>query len=279
MVVPDGLEAIDPRFGVGLHRIVALLHGPDAIAVLDAPSGETLAVYPAGDLGGVWRRRPFPVTLDRVALVPSPDRVVLFDLEAGEVLWESLDASPLPTAPQPSPGDPHVFGDAERLLVLSGDRLQRLDPADGGALWEADLGRLAAGGPVEPYALGLDAFYFIGRRETGLCLGAIDLGSGRPSWTAQLSADVNERWGLELSRQCVVAYRVDDGAAGTGGPVVLTLLRRDSGRRVQRSVIAESGPARQVCVADGGLLVVGDEGVRWLVAEGAGPVEVEGLGR
>lgn len=272
-------EAIDPRFGVGLHRIVALLHGPDAIAVLDAPSGETLAFYPAGDLGGVWRRRPFPVTLDRVALVPGPDRVVLFDLEAGAVLWESIDASPLPTAPQPSPGDPHVFGDAERLLVLSGDRLQRLDPADGGVLWEADLGRLAAGGPVEPYALGLDAFYFIGRRETGLRLGAIDLGSGRPSWTAQVSADVNERWGLELSRQCVVAYRVDDGAAGTGGPVVLTLLRRDTGRRVQRSVVAGSGPARQVCVADGGLLVVGDEGVRWLVAEGAGPVEVEGLGR
>ena len=43
-------------------------------------------------------------------------------------------------------------------------------------------------------------------------------------------------WGLGLTPDCVVAYRLDDGTPGTGAdePVVLNLLRRDSGRRVQR---------------------------------------------
>ena len=113
--------------------------------------------------------------------------------------------------------------------------------------------------------------------------GAVSLADGTLSWAEPLTGDLNETWGLGLTPDCVVAYRLDDGTPGTGAdePVVVNLLRRDSGRRVQRLVVGASGPGRRVRVRPDGITVAGATGLWHLAGAGGddGPADApEGLG-
>ncbi|QDV33606.1 outer membrane protein assembly factor BamB family protein [Tautonia plasticadhaerens] len=258
--------SIDPHLGLGLARVVIQLRMPNAVAVLDARDGRTLGQFPRDDSTAPWRRDPFPVALDRVALVPDGDSVELLDLDTGRTVWESSEESVLPSSPRPSPADPMVLGDAERLLVVRGEVIQRLEPTTGEVLWSTPLGRTRPDRRAEATALGHEALFSIGAMGSGLSVSAIAMGGGERTWTVDLPGDVNETWGIGLTADCVLAYRLDDGTPGSGPdePVVLNLLRRDDGRRVQRLVVDAVGPTRLVGIDPRGVVVTGSGGVRQL---------------
>lgn len=258
--------SIDPHLGLGLARVVVQLRLPNAIAVLDARDGRTLGQFPQDDSAGPWRRDPFAVALDRVALVPDSDSVQLLDLDTGRTVWESREESVLPSSPRPSPADPVVMGDAERLMVVRGEVVQRLDPADGEVLWSAPLGRIRPDRRSEATALGHEALFSISAIGSGLSVSSIAMEDGERAWSVDLPGDVNESWGIGLTADCVLAYRLDDGTPGAGPeePVVLNLLRRDDGRRVQRLVVDAVGPSRLVGIEPGGVVVTGSGGIRHL---------------
>ncbi|WP_158633410.1 outer membrane protein assembly factor BamB family protein [Tautonia sociabilis] len=258
-------QKIHPNVGLGLARVVIQLREPNAIAVLDARDGRTLGQFPQDETAGLWRRDPFPVAFGRVALVPDGSTVELFDLDSGRTVWEAREPSALPTSPRPSPSDPMVLGDAERLLVLRGETLQRLDPADGKELWSAPIGRIRADRRAKAIALGHEALFTVGSPASGsgLAVGAVSLADGARLWSESLPGDANESWGLGLTPSCVVAYRLDDGTPGSGPdePVVLNLLRRDSGARVQRLVLEATGAGRRVWIGPGGIRVSDTSGL------------------
>ena len=259
--------SIDPHYGLGLARIVLQLREPNAIGVLDALDGRTLGHFPQGESAGPWRREPFPISPDRVALVPDSRTIQVFDLAEGRVVWEAREASPLPESPRPTARDPLVFGDHGRLLVARGAELRRHDPTDGRPLWTARIGEVGRDGRSPPILLGDEACYAIGAGGAGLEVAAISMETGDRLWTRTLSGDRNERWGLELSGRCVLTYRLDDGNSGAGpdDPVILSILRRDDGRRVQRLVVPPLGEARRVALGRDGMTVAGTSG-RWLLA-------------
>jgi outer membrane protein assembly factor BamB len=254
--------SIDPHLGLGLARVVVQLRMPNAIAVLDSRDGRTLGQFPQDDSTGSWRRDPFPVALDRVALVPDGESVELLDLNTGQTIWEASEASALPSAPRPSPSDPMVLGDLERLLVVRGEFVQRLDPADGKVLWSAALGRLRSDRHEESLVLGNESLFAISSVGSVLSVGAIGMEDGERAWELAVPGDLNETWGIGLTTDCVLAYRLDDGTPGSGPeePVVLNLLRREDGRRVQRLVVEAEGPARQVSIAPDAVTVSGSTG-------------------
>jgi hypothetical protein len=85
---------------------------------------------------------------------------------------------------------------------------------------------------------------------------------GERAWGMAIPGDLNETWGIGLTPDCVLAYRLDDGTPGTGPgePVVLNLLRREDGRRVQRLVVEAEGPTRRVGIAPDEVIVSGSTG-------------------
>ena len=259
--------SIDPHYGLGLARVVLQLREPNAIGVLDALDGRTLGHFPQGESVSPWRREPFPISPDRVALVPDSRTIQVFDHAEGRVVWESRAASPLPESPRPTSRDPLVFGDHGRLLAARGAELRRHDPTDGRPLWTARIGEVGRAEGSPPILLGPDACYAIGAGGAGLEVAAISMETGKRLWTRTLSGDRNERWGLALSDRCVLAYRLDDGTSGGGpdDPLILTILRRDDGRRVQRLVVPMLGEDRRVALERSGMSVAGTSG-RWLLA-------------
>jgi outer membrane protein assembly factor BamB len=254
--------SIDPHLGLGLARVVVQLRMPNAIAVLDARDGRTMGQFPQDDSTGPWRRDPFPVALDRVALVPDGESVELLDLTTGRAIWEASEESALPSSPRPSPSDPMVLGDFGRLLVVRGEVVQRLDPSDGKVLWSATLGRLRSDRHEESLALGHESLFWISSVGSVLSVGAIGMEDGERAWGMAIPGDLNETWGIGLTPDCVLAYRLDDGTPGTGPgePVVLNLLRREDGRRIQRLVVEAEGPTRRVGIAPDEVIVSGSTG-------------------
>lgn len=255
--------AMDSHLGVGLARVVIQARMPNALVVLDARDGRTLGMFPQDDSAGPWRRDPHAVALDRVAIVPDGTTVVLMDLETGQAIWEAREESPLPSSPRPSPTDPLVIGDFERMLVLRGETLQRLDPINGKLLWSTNLGRFRSDRRHASILLGTDAVYVMGQKGPGLRVSALSLERGEPFWSVVLPGDLNESWGLRLTPDCVLVYHLGDGTPGmaSSGPVVLNLLSRDSGRRVQRLVVEGTGAGRGVRLHSDGIRVAGDEGM------------------
>jgi outer membrane protein assembly factor BamB len=255
--------SMDSHLGLGLSRVVIQARLPHAVVVLDARDGRTLGMFPQDDSAGPWRREPHAVALDRVAIVPDGTSVVLMDLESGQVIWEAREPSPLPSSPRPSPTDPLVLGDFERLLVLRGETLQRLDPGNGEVRWSANLGRFRSDRRAESIVLGTDAVYVIGQDGPGLRVSALELDRGERLWSVALPGDLNESWGLGLTPECVLVYRLGDGTPGlaASAPVVLNLLRRDSGQRVQRLIVEGAGAGRRVRLHADGISVAGDEGM------------------
>ncbi|MEW4567881.1 PQQ-binding-like beta-propeller repeat protein [Tautonia sp. JC769] len=268
--------SMDEHLGLGLSRVVIQTRLPHAVVVLDARDGRTRGMFPQEDSAGPWRREPHSVALDRVAIVPDGTSVVLMDLESGQVIWEAREPSPLPSSPRPSPTDPLVLGDFERLLVVRGDTLQRLDPGNGEVRWSTRLGRFRSDRRAESIVLGSDAVYVIGQDGPGLRVSALALDRGNRLWSAALPGDLNESWGLGLTPDCVLVYRLGDGTPGTAStaPVVLNLLRRDSGQRVQRLIVEGAGAGRRVRLHPDGISVAGDEGMVRL--SGWKPHEVHG---
>ncbi|WP_169976644.1 outer membrane protein assembly factor BamB family protein [Tautonia rosea] len=255
--------SMDSHLGLGLSRVVIQSRMPNAMIVLDARDGRTLGMFPQEESAGPWRRDPHAVALDRVAIVPDGSSVVLMDLESGQAIWEAREPSPLPSSPRPSPSDPLVLGDFERLLVLRGETLQRLDPTNGKVLWSTKLGRFRSDRRNESIVLGSDAVYVMGQKGPGLSVSALSLRDGERNWGVSLPGDLNETWGLELTADCVLVYRLGDGTPGTTSntPVVLNLLGRASGQRVQRLVVDGAGAGRTVRLHSDGISVAGDLGM------------------
>lgn len=263
--------SIEPHIGLGLSRVIIQLRMPNTTVVLDSRDGRTLGSFPQDDNAGPWRRTPHLVSLDRMAIVSDGSTIVLVDLESGRPIWESRQRSALPSSPRPSPNDPIVLGDMERLLVIRGETLQRLDANDGKVLWSTPLGRFRADRKTESVMLGHDSIYVIGSIEVGLTVSALSPESGARLWETSLPGNLNETWGLGLTTNCLIAYRLGDGTPGLGAnaPVVLNLIRRDSGRRVQRLVVEGAGAGRRVRMHPDGISVVGASGL-WRLS-GADP--------
>jgi len=259
-----------PLVGLGLTRIVAQVRDPNAIVVLRAADGRPERVIPQEESVGPWRRVPHPVTLDRVALVSAPDRVELLDLSTGRTVWETRGERALPAQEVPL-----VLGDADRLLVLRDDELQRIDPEDGSTRWTAPIGRVRLDGRdrSSPLTVGQSAVYWVGPHgEAGLSLGAVDLETGDARWRVPIVGSANETWGLGLSGPCLVALKLAEGTTGTrvGASVHVTLIDRESGRLVQRLSSSEAGEARRVGIRPEGVSIAGTAGL-YRLAEGAPP--------
>ncbi len=254
-------SVVDPMIGVGLNRVIVSLTDLDQIAILDSETGETMALFanPTAPNEGPWRVSPLPLTLDRVALVPGADRVAVIDILSGRLIWDAREPTALPQSPRLSAHDPILLGNPEHLIVFRSDRVQRLNPTDGQIIWEVEPGRLRASDRASGIVLGASRLFFIRPSEAGLTLEALDLESGETCWNEPISTDPNEKWSIRLANRTILAYRLEDGLHGESGdePLVISVLDRNDGRRLQRFVIPKVGPRPEVEVRPDEVVIAG----------------------
>jgi outer membrane protein assembly factor BamB len=128
----------------------------------------------------LWPQPPQPLDGGGIAVIDGRRRVSALDLATGKVAW----SHELPRWPSLSGEPPLLFSDRGSLLVSvprnDGYWLQRLDPATGQALWEAE----APLGPdrIDPGSVVLDrgGVYYVSRN---VVVGRA-LDGGRTLWTA-----------------------------------------------------------------------------------------------
>jgi outer membrane protein assembly factor BamB len=201
---------VDPLDGAG--RFLSMYYAGDSCVVVQTGAGKQLVIdsetgriiHETAATGSCWRRAPLAIDERRIAQVPSPDRVVLFDPQTGKNLWTYRTAR-FPGASTPTGEAPHIYGNRDHLLVLLprnyGYQLERLDPRTGRPLWKekARLWREACA--AEMVSFDRTAFYYVDRKV--LC--ARSLASGKFLWLRPLSGP-DGAWKTTCTGPAVVAY-------------------------------------------------------------------------
>jgi outer membrane protein assembly factor BamB/tetratricopeptide (TPR) repeat protein len=245
---PAGGATLHTKFWVGPHRAVVQVRDPNATIVLDTETGRPISEFAQGENEEAWGRDPLPLDDDRVAVVVGGRHVALLDLNRGAAVWTYRESSALPRS-----GPPRLMGDAGRLLVLrDGSELIRLDPTTGRKLWSRLLGVEDLSEWSEALALDADRVYC----ATGPTLTAYNLDDGQPVWKRYL---VGPRlgWALALADRSLVAYPSPARSIENDGLAELPILlvRRDTGRLVQRVRLGEPASALAVRLAPETVLV------------------------
>jgi outer membrane protein assembly factor BamB len=248
---------INPQLHLGPQRIVLQARKPNSILVLDTASGRRIAEYNRRD-DEDWARPPLAIDDDRIALVPDPRTVTLFDIRRGVECWVFRESRELPKN-----GPPLLFGNSERLLVLhDGTDLIRLDPVTGTKRWSRPLGHESLSKRPDAIALDGERVYWANDRT----LSAAAIADGTLAWSRYLSGP-ETGWSLALSEHCVLAYPIFTGSAEGGlEPLPLVFCRRDSGQLVQRLLFPSAPSEVAVRLAPRGALVATQGGL-WALGE------------
>jgi outer membrane protein assembly factor BamB/tetratricopeptide (TPR) repeat protein len=233
---------IDRHVLVTPSRVVLQAGEPRALVVLDTETGRLRGEFPRDPVEPAWERDPVALDDDHAAVALDPRRVALIDLERGAEVWTYRDDAALPTQVSPL-----LLADSGCLLaVFGGNRLARLDPANGRPLWERPLGPGDLSAAPGAFALDAARVYVARASEGGGELSAYALDRGERAWTRHLVGP-EAGWRVALGARCVAAYPDPDRAAeGPLDSLPVLLCRRDSGEPVQRLLFA--APVRELAV-------------------------------
>jgi outer membrane protein assembly factor BamB/TolA-binding protein len=252
---------LNPHIGIGPRRIVLQVLRPGAVLVLETTKGRRLAEFAQGEEATQWLREPLAIDEDHVAVVLDAQAIALLDLGRGTPTWTFRETNPLRRL-----SAPRLLGDAERLLVLSGHELIRLDAATGAPLWSRPLVQEDLADRPGAVALDGDRLYWIGRSARGTTLGAVALADGSRPWTRDVAGPASP-WSLLLTRRAVVAFPTPSPSTdGDLQALPLAFYRRDTGALVQRVVVPGAvtelavrlAPRGAVVTTQGGLWALGD---------------------
>jgi outer membrane protein assembly factor BamB len=202
--------SLRPAYPAG--RFLPCYHADDSWAVAQTGAGKQLVidsekgriVHESVPLGSGWRQRPLALDERRICLVPSVDRVVLFDPKIGKNLWTYKTAR-LPGSTTPTGEPPYILGNRETLLVVVprnvGYQLVRLDLRTGRPVWKGKPRLLRGACAAEQVSFDRRAVYYTDRKI--LC--ARSLASGKLLWCRPLGGPDGD-WRTTCIGGTVVAY-------------------------------------------------------------------------
>lgn len=193
--LPD--SRLSASYFTGHNRV--LVHAPGQARLLDAATGNRLAVTPAG--AASWDQPPVRIDPHRIVSVADPRRLVLLDTETGQTVWSRGVDRPLSLS-----GERPLLSAGRGGLVVFVPRnyattLQRLDVATGASLWPDEVlvgpQRLAPGSAVVDEERVCYA--------TGGVLTTRGLSDGRQLWRQPLPDGVPE-WRLVRASSLLLVF-------------------------------------------------------------------------
>lgn len=249
---------INSRMLVGPGRIVLQSLRPNRTLILDTATGRRLGDFAGEDGAEAWPLEPLAIDDDHAAIVLDRDRVGLLDLNRGVLAWTVRSSEGLPRV-----GPVRLIGDGERLLLLDGRNLARLDPASGAERWRRSLGGEDLSERPDAVAVAGDRIFVANNAK----LSAYGLADGSPAWVRELLHGPDQGWAVALVDRAVAAYpnpaRMPEGSAGA---LPLLLHRRDDGRLAQRFVFQAAAPDLAVLASPLGALVASRGGL-WALGD------------